>query len=212
MGRSIMRAMRRPIVRAVRKPIAKAIVKPIAKGLASGLLGGLAASWIMNQFQMRASKLIENKQRPHGGQSVQEGSPQHGAGAELQQLGIDDRDDNAAERTANIIAVKTFDRELSEGEKHAGGEVTHYAFGATTGAVYGMAAEFIPEVTVGAGLPFGAAVWLVADEIVVPALGLSRGPTHIPLSKHSVSLAAHLVYGVTTDIVRRVARNALNAA
>jgi hypothetical protein len=166
----------------------------------------------MNQFQMKTSKLMEDKQKPQGGQSVQEESPQHGVAAELQVLGIDDLNDNAAERTANIIAVKGFDHELSESEKHAAGKVAHYAFGATTGAVYGMAAEFIPEVTVGAGLPFGAAVWLVADEIVVPALGLSRGPTHIPLSKHSVSLAAHLVYGVTTDIVRRVARNALNAA
>ena len=212
MGRPIISAIRRPIVRAMRKPIAKAIAKPIAKGFVSGLLGGLAASWIMNQFQMSTSKLVQNKHKPHGGQSVQEGSPQHGIGAELQELGIDDPDDNAAERTANIIAVKGFDRELSESEKHAGGEVSHYAFGATTGAIYGMAAEFVPEVTVGAGLPFGAAVWLVADEIVVPALGLSRGPKQIPLSKHSISLAAHLVYGVTTDIVRRVARNALNAA
>jgi len=34
--------------------------------------------------------------------------------------------------------------------------------------------------TVGAGIPFGAAGWVIADEIVVPALGLSKFPTEYP--------------------------------
>jgi uncharacterized membrane protein YagU involved in acid resistance len=58
---------------------------------------------------------------------------------------------------------------------------------------------------------YGAAVWLVADEIVVPALGLSLTFDRYPLSQHSISFAAHLVYSFTTDIFRRVARNALQA-
>ena len=186
--------------------------KSIAKGLVAGLAGGLAASWVMNKCQTMLSKTIQGEEKPHGGQSVQPGSPDHGVGAELAELGLEESKDNAAERTANIVAAKVFNHELTEDEKHAGGEIAHYAFGATTGAFYGAASELIPEITIGAGIPFGAAVWLIADEIVVPALGLSKRPTEYPLSQHSISIAAHLVYGFTADMFRRAARVALGAA
>ncbi|HKA18624.1 MAG TPA: DUF1440 domain-containing protein [Blastocatellia bacterium] len=157
--------------------------KRIAKGLVAGLVGGLAASWFMNKCQTMLSKAIQHEEKPHGGQSVQPG-PEHGAAAELAELGLDDPRDNAAERTVNIVAAKVFNHELTKDEKHLGGEIAHYAFGATTGAIYGAASEFIPEATVAAGLPFGAAVWLIADEILVPALGLSKFPTEYHLSQH----------------------------
>lgn len=183
--------------------------KSVAKGLVVGAAAGLAASWVMNQFQKILTRAFESEEKPHGAQSAQDGSPHHGAAAALQKLGLDDERDNAAERTANIVAVKVFDRELSRSEKRTGGEVSHYVFGAVTGAIYGGAAEVLPEVAIGAGLPFGAAVWLVADEIVVPALGLSKSAAAYPVSKHAYALASHLVYGATTNILRRLARSAL---
>ncbi len=75
--------------------------------------------------------------------------------------------------------------------------------------IYGVAAEIAPISTVGAGLPFGAAVWLVADDIVVPALGLSKPITEFSLSTHAYALSSHLVYGLTTDLVRRTVRDLL---
>ena len=107
----------------------------------------------------------------------------------MQECGLDDESDNAAERSANIVAAKVFNHRLSKSGKHAGGEVAHYVFGAATGAVYGAAAELLPEVSIGVGLPFGAAVWLAADEIVVPALGLSKSAAEYPVSEHAYSLA-----------------------
>lgn len=68
--------------------------------------------------------------------------------------------------------------------------------GAVSGAVYGIAAEFAPAVTGGAGVPFGTAVWLVADDLAVPALGLSDSPPDYPASMHAYSLASH--FGVRT--------------
>ena len=67
----------------------------------------------------------------------------------------------------------------------------------------------MPLTTVGEGLPFGAAVWVIADEGVVPALGLSRKSTDYPASIHAYSFASHLVYGLTTELVRRAVRKAL---
>jgi putative membrane protein len=121
----------------------------------------------------------------------------------LQERGLDDGSDDAAERTANFISVEVFDRELSKDEKNLGGAVAHYVFGATTGALYGVGAELFPSVTTGVGLPFGAAVWMVADEVVVPALGLSKAASSYSFSKHAYAFSSHLVYGLTTDLVRR---------
>ena len=66
-------------------------------------------------------------------------------------------------------------------------------------------------VTALAGIPFGAALWLAADEIGVPAAGLAKGPAEYPVSKHASALAAHLVYGATTELVRRGLVRAITA-
>lgn len=110
---------------------------------------------------------------------------------------------------AEAISETLLGRELTKEEKTYAGPGMHYAFGASMGALYGAAAEFVPFVSKGVGLPFGSAVWLVADEIVVPALGLSEPPEEHPLSTHGYALASHLVYGVTSDVVRKTVRKAL---
>ena len=75
--------------------------------------------------------------------------------------------------------------------------------------VYGAAAEIVPQVTAAAGLPYGGLIWLGADEGVVPALGLSKSPGEYPVSTHAYALASHLVYGATTEGVRRAVRSIL---
>lgn len=76
-------------------------------------------------------------------------------------------------------------------------------FGSLSGAVYGLLTEYTLAARVGFGAAFGAALFLVADEIAVPALGLSRKPTDYPLSFHLYGLASHLVYGVSTEAMRK---------
>ncbi len=142
-------------------------------------------------------------------QSLQQGSPQHGVARELRERGRDRESDNAAVRAASIVSEDVFGRRLMERDKEGAGAVAHYAMGVTSGAIYGVAAEMLPAATAGAGLPFGAAVWMIADEFVVPALGLSKPPTEYPPSTHAYALASHLVYGLTTEMVRRAVRRAL---
>ena len=179
------------------------------KGLAAGVVGGLAASWTMNQFQALWSKLMEGEERSHGAQSMQQGSPQQGVGRELQAEGKDEPEDDAAERLANVISVRLTDQELTKSEKDVAGTALHYAMGATSGALYGAVAEALPQVTAGAGLPFGAAVWVIADEGIVPAVGLSKSPTEYPLSIHAYAFSSHLVFGLTAELVRRALRSAM---
>lgn len=179
------------------------------KGLAAGVVGGLVASAVMNEFQALFGRLLEGEERSHGAQSLQQGSPEHGVGRELRERGSDEEDDDAPERLANAISVGLFERELTKREKEKAGTALHYAYGASMGALYGAAAELAPSVTACEGTLFGAAVWVAADEGVVPLLGLSKKPTEYPLSIHAYALASHLVYGLTTEAVRRAVRNAL---
>lgn len=85
----------------------------------------------------------------------------------------------------------------------AAGPIVHYAFGASMGALYSMAAEIYPEVTRGFGTGFGTALFAAGDELAVPLLGLAKGPKEYPLSSHASAFAAHLIYGVTTESIRR---------
>src|SRR6185503_1990059 len=125
------------------------------KGLAAGLVAGLVASWTMNQFQALWSKVTEDEK---AGESSDDETP-------------------ATVRAADALSEEVFGHELTKSEKEVAGPAMHYAFGAATGGVYGAMAELVPDVTVGAGMPFGTAVWILADEVTVPLLGLSKSPT-----------------------------------
>ena len=172
----------------------------VVKGLAAGLIGGLLASWTMNQFQAAWSKLSEEKDA-----TVQSGQEK----VQKSQNGDSKEEDDTTVRTASAISEGIFGYHLTKSEKKVAGPAVHYALGTAVGGLYGAAAELAPAITAGVGLPFGGVFWLVVDEGAVPALGLSKGPTEYPLSTHAYALASHLVYGLTTDIVRRAIRHVL---
>ena len=183
------------------------------KGLAAGLIGGLVASWTMNRFQDAWVKLAEEFGPAGEGQS----SARSGDGGGQQPKGGDDGQEaqggeeqtDATVKAASAISEGVFDHKLTKSEKKIAGPAVHYAFGTSVGGLYGAVAEVAPEVTAGAGLPFGAAFWLVADETAVPLLGLSKAPTEYPPSVHAYALVSHFVYGLTTELVRRAVRVAL---
>lgn len=68
--------------------------------------------------------------------------------------------------------------------------------------MYGILAERTPAARTGFGTLFGSALWLVSDEMAVPALGLSKAPQSYGISTHVSALASHVVYGAATEFVR----------
>lgn len=169
------------------------------KGIMAGAAGGLVASWVMTQFQELAKRVTEPEEQRNEQHSMERGGEES---AEPQEGGQGSED--ATVKTAERVSEKVFHHELTEDEKRLAGPAVHYAFGAAMGALYGGLAEVSPAVSRGAGMPFGTAVWLAADEVGVPAMGLAKKPTEYPVTVHASALGAHLVYGVTTDLVRRL--------
>jgi hypothetical protein len=138
------------------------------------------------------------------GAAARKGS-QHSSGKKEQEEG----DGNTTEVVAEKISEAVFSHHLAGEEKELSGKAVHYGFGTMIGGAYGIAAELLPPVTTGAGALYGAGVWLGVDETVLPVLGLSKGPTEYPVSIHAYGLAAHVVYGVTAEVVRRMVRHVL---
>jgi putative membrane protein len=159
------------------------------KGVAAGVVGGLVASWVMNLFQAGVKKVQEKVEENGGKPQASEGDQNGG--------------EDATVKTAKKVSRGVFHHELSPEAKKVAGPAVHYAMGAVSGGIYGAVAELAPVTAMGAGLPFGAAVWLAADEVAVPAFGLSKPPNQVPAMVHAQALGSHLVYGLTTDMVRR---------
>ena len=170
------------------------------KGAAAGFVGGLVASWTMNQFQSVLSKASEKlKCNSSGGSSQKQESNKPS----------EPESEDATMKVALKISESLLGTKLTQEERKKAGPVVHYLFGAAMGGFYGAVAEHIPSITVGEGVPFGTVIFLGADEIAVPALGLSKPPQDYPLSAHAYAWASHIVYGVTTEAVRKCVRREL---
>lgn len=185
------------------------------KGLAAGLIGGLVASWTMNRFQNVWSKVAKGIETWPANQ-FQNVPPDYAvgggeaSGAQDSVVGLKTEvQDDTTVRAASAVSEGIFDHKLTQSEKKIAGTAVHYILGTGVGGLYGAAAEIAPNVTAGAGLPFGAVFWLVVDEGAVPLLGLSEGPMTYPLSIHAYALSSHFVYGLTAEVVRRAVRGAL---
>ena len=162
-------------------------------GAAVGAAGGLLGAGMMVLFQHVVGGTEDTKdRRPHRRANA---TPNHTDGTFA--------DEPATIQAAGALSREILDHEPTDLEKRIGGSALHYGFGAAVGALYGAAAELAPRAAAASGVPFGAAVWLVADEIGVPLAGFASKPTDYPLSRHAAALASHLVFGLTVEGVRR---------
>ncbi len=156
---------------------------------AIGAASGLAASWAMSAAYRPIWRAggVETRRREQEAQA-----------------GMAPATIRAADAAAGVVGRRIPDR-----SKGLAGWIVHYAYGIAWGAAFGLAARAVaPRAPLVTGLAFGAALWLLSDELLVPALRLSRPPARYPASTHVKGLAAHLVYGVATELGWRLGRAA----
>lgn len=155
----------------------------VVKGIVAGVIGGLVASFVMTKYQSFTSNFSDDDSGGEG--------------------------ESATVKAAKAVSKNVFDHKLEKSEKDEAGEAMHYLMGGISGGIYGASVEMTGLTKMGAGLPFGSAVWAIADDVVVPALGLSKSPTEYSLSTHAYALSSHWVYGLVTEIVRKSVRKLL---
>lgn len=86
----------------------------------------------------------------------------------------------------------------------------HKAFGILGGLGYLALRRRYPKIGSGFGLLFGGAFFLLADEVMVPAFGLTPGPRSFSWKVHARGAASHVAYGVAAEAAAR-AVDALSA-
>lgn len=157
------------------------------RGLVSGMIGGLVGTIVMTQFQNAWSKAAAEMKESEEPAGRQDGEQK------------EDATMKAAGKAASLVG-----REISHETKKKLGPVVHYGFGTVQGAFYGMVLESLGCAGgLIAGAAFGAALFALADEVAVPALGLSGKPSESPLPTHLYALSAHLVYGLSSEVARK---------
>lgn len=107
------------------------------------------------------------------------------------------------------LAEKIAGHELTKGEEAVAVEAIHWSFGALTGAAYGALAEFYPTATAKDGAGFGMALASLTHEGALPAIGISAPPEEQTIGERTGEMASHALFGVVTEMVRRVVRKML---
>lgn len=116
--------------------------------------------------------------------------------------------ETVARRLVEGLAAR---RSLPADVKHVAGRAVHYGFGGGWGVVYGLVRESVPGFEGAAcGAGFGATVWMVSDNAILPAFRVAGGPTRYPLKNHAYALGAHLVYGLAVHGVYSALRPGLD--
>lgn len=170
-----------------------ATVVVVYQGIIAGGIAGLVGTWAMNEAQRLWTRVVH-------------GDAPESAGGRHDARDWQERSEsqNSNELAAQALAGAILGRRLTRQELRFAAPLVHYLFGAAMGAIYGAYTERRPADRSGTG--FGTTVWLAADEIAMPVLGLSDSTARRPLEMHLQSLVAHLVYGSATEMTRRSVR------
>jgi hypothetical protein len=146
--------------------------------LLDGAVAGVAATWLMGKVTSFLYER-ENQRAREREERARHGTTSYGV---------------AAEQMAKLVGET-----LSDEQRKSYGETIHWALGAGAGAAYALLRNRVPEASAVGGLLFGTAFFLLMDEGLVYALGLTPGPSNFPWQAHARGLAGHLAYGAAAE-------------
>lgn len=88
-------------------------------------------------------------------------------------------------------------------------QLVNFPIGATLGAAYGYGKKDKDVYNISDGVILGASTWVSTHETSLPILGLEPKPTDVPIRMQINELLAHVLFGITTEIVRNAVNNQL---
>lgn len=92
-------------------------------------------------------------------------------------------------------------RELDEEEMKGLTALSHFAYGATCGALYGPLSDKFPGGAVLGGVAFGVAVWSGSYLGWLPAAGILTPATEHHARRNALMIAAHVVWGAAAGLL-----------
>jgi hypothetical protein len=150
----------------------------IGRDLVKGAIAGAVATYVMGRV---TAYMYEHEDR------------------EARQAEDEARGGRTAYEAAAEKAAAAAGTTLQTRQRQELGSAIHWALGIGAGAVYAVLRRRVQGLGSAAGTAFGTAFWASLDEGLVPALGLTPGPTAFPWQTHARGLVGHLTFGTVTD-------------
>lgn len=167
----------------------------ILKNVAAGVAGGLAGTFAMQYYWKTVTAVKGTDPRS----LTAENAPDT-----LDDVSAVGQQHEEGESSTAAVGRKAHEEltgeEPTREEKATLSHTVHWLHGSTMGGLYGGLRGPTRGVDLAGGAVFGTAMWAIGDELMVPVLGLAKGPTAYPLEQHVHRLGAHVVYGCVTAL------------
>lgn len=150
------------------------LVADVGIGMAAGLVATQLTQYVQEAFYKPMPRLVKNEE-----ERVRPGEPT---------------------RIAAKKAAHLFGRELNDRQLKMAGMIFKFGLGAGWGPVYSLLRRHSRMAPLGAGFVTGAAMSLVVDEAIMPAMGLSAPSRDYPTVTHVRGFAVHLVFGAVAAL------------
>lgn len=158
--------------------------------IGTGVVGGYVGTKVLEQVSMKLYELESEGGRQREDE-VRPGSPP----------------EIAARRTTQLLGLQLSDKSIGFLATY----LFHYGLGMSWGAVYTLLRRRTRWNAAATGLGTGAAMSLIVDEGMTPALGFSAPNRDYPLVTHLRGFVAHLVFGLgvaaTAETIYWLGRN-----
>lgn len=113
---------------------------------------------------------------------------------------IDDR--SAQIKIVDDLSTKLTGSPISAEFEGLAEQLVNIPAGASVGAAYGFGKKDEYHLNISDGVILGATTWFSTHETSFPLLGYESKPTDVSLITQANELFVHIVFGVTTEVVR----------
>ena len=88
-------------------------------------------------------------------------------------------------------------------------QLVNFPVGASVGAAYGYGKKNKDELNIAEGIIMGTSTWISTHQTSLPFMGLKEKPTDVPVKLQVNEFIAHVLFGITTELVRNKVNQSL---
>ena len=88
-------------------------------------------------------------------------------------------------------------------------QLVNFPVGASVGAAYGYGKKNKEGLNIAEGIIMGTSTWISTHQTSLPLMGLKEKPTDVPVKLQVNEFIAHVLFGITTELVRNKVNQSL---